>query len=697
LQILPGSRKLSAEEATQQEVRSNAEKIIGSDASSASAIYTRLSTRQDEVNRGPEEHVHDSEVGEHRETTEVGKPRRGIFGSRARVLVLILVTQALMVLWVTDSEMARGIYLICYSLMMPTVLYLLIARVLRRWLPFDDKELLLGYIVLTATLPIIGCGGLRFIVVGNGFLTHFARNQAQWAQYVPFLKHLPVLHDPYAASGIYVGGNTVPWRAWIAPIAFWSTYLLALSGIWLCLAAVLRRVWVRQERLSFPVTMLPLRVMDPKDDIFRRRIFWLGFVVPVVLQSLLVIHQWAPSVPAFQLKAFDAAPLIFTSPPWNAIPDFQISFQPLAIGLAFFVPSDVSFSCWFLSLAIKGVYVVSSMYGVQATDMGASRFPYREEQAAGAWFAFACLIAWSARGHIRATVKMVAEEEHRFVTKMIVTAGALAGLCAVMMWATGIPMIAATGIILVYIAYVLTGARVRAEAGAQWTFAPTSWTPNRVMTSLLGTQGAGNQALVASGHFDLVHIDIRGQSLPYLMEGLNVAERTGIPWRTVLAWVALGTVTALAMGWWHSLTKLYELGASTAKMDQYAMRKVNACFTEVNRLASTGGKAWDADGIKGMVGGAVITVLFAKLRAIGIWAPHPVGYVMCNTYTMKAFMVPFFLAWSIKTLLLRFGGNTIYRRSVPLFVGVILGDIVTQAMWSLVGWVFNVPIYQFVT
>lgn len=626
---------------------------------------------------------------------ETTKPR-GIFESRARVLALILMTQALIVWWVADSELARGIYLICYSLMMPTVLYLLIARILRRWLPFDDKELLLGYIVLTATLPIIGFGGLRFIVEGNGYLLHFAKTQAQWAQYVPFLKHLPVLQDIDAASGMYLGGQGVPWRAWIVPIAFWSTYLLALGGIWLCLAAVLRRVWVRQERLTFPVTMLPLRVMDPKDDIFRRTVFWIGFAFPAVMQSLLVINQWAPSVPAVQLKAFDAAPLLFTSPPWNAIPDFQISFQPLAIGLAFFVPSEVSFSCWFLSIAMKAVYVISAMWGLQAADMGATRFPYREEQAAGAWIAFACLIAWTARGHIRATAKLVAQEEREYVTRMIIAAGALAGLCAVMMWMTGIPMIASTGIILVYIAYVLTGARVRAEAGAQWTFAPASWTPNRVMYSLLGTGGSGSQSLVSSGHFDMVHIDIRGQSLPYLMEGLNIAEKTGIPWRTVLAWVAVGSVTALAMGWWHSLTTLYDLGASTAKTNQYAMRKVTNCFIEVNRLA-TSGKAWDADGVKGMMGGAMITLMFAKLRMMGLWAPHPVGYVLCNTYTMKSFMVPFFLAWSIKTLLLRFGGNSVYRRSVPLFVGVILGDIVTQATWSFIGGVFNVPIYQFVT
>src|SRR5436309_868179 len=89
------------------------------------------------------------------------KPWR-IAGVRPRVAGLILATQAVLLWWVADSEIARSVYLICYSLMMPTVLFLLFARLLHRWLALERHELLLGYIVLTATIPIVGFGGLRF-------------------------------------------------------------------------------------------------------------------------------------------------------------------------------------------------------------------------------------------------------------------------------------------------------------------------------------------------------------------------------------------------------------------------------------------------------------------------------------------------------------------------------------------------------
>lgn len=613
---------------------------------------------------------------------------------RARVPILIMVMQAVMIWWIADSEIARGIYLICYSLMMPTVLYLLLSRALR-WL-FEENELLLGYIVLTATIPIVGFGGLRFLIEGMGWLPFLSQTQAQWTRHIPFVDRLPVLHDHAAIQDLYRGGSGVPWQAWVTPIAFWSVYLLLLSGMWICLAGILRRIWIDQERLSFPVAMLPLRMTDPHERIFHKPVFWIGFGIPVVLQSLLVFHQWAPSLPAVQLKAFDMKPMLFTSPPWDAIPNLPVGFYPMAIGLAYFVPSDVSFSCWFLALAMRLVYVVAASFGVESAGIGAARFPYREEQAAGAWLALAGLILWGARRHWATVISMVPRAELRGVRWMIAAAAACSVLCALMMAAVGIPLIGAAVVMAVYIAYALSGARVRAEAGAQWTFAPLIWTPHRVTTSLFGTQAMDPTALTAGGTFNLIHVDIRAQSLPYLMEGLNIAEKSGIPWRRVMVLVGTFTVIALAIGWWSTLDKLYDIGAATAKADGYAMRKVEISYNEIHRLSASTG-AWDSEGIAAMAAGGAITLLLAASRRLGPFGLHPIGYVLCNTLTMSSFIMPFFLAWLAKTVALRFGGNRAYRSSVPFFVGVVLGDIMIQATWALVGAVFEAPIYQFLT
>ncbi|MCL6474318.1 MAG: hypothetical protein K6U75_04600 [Firmicutes bacterium] len=616
---------------------------------------------------------------------------------RPRLALLIVLTQVVMVWWVADSEIARSIYLICYSLMMPTALYLLFVRLLRRWLPFRREELLMGYIVLTSTIPIIGFGGLRFLMPGMGFFPYFSETQPQWSRYVPLLSHLPILHDPKAIDALYRGQSGVPWQAWTVPILFWSLYLMLLTGAWIGLAAVLHRIWIRQERLTFPITVLPLQLTDPQDDLLRRPLFWLGFAIPAVMQSLLALRDWYPAIPAVQLKASYIKIPIFQSPPWDAFPAFPLGFYPMAIGLAYFVPSSISFSCWFFWLVTRLLYVVGAAFGLEVGDTAAARFPYKEEQAAGAWIAFAMMVGWGGRYHWKSLVRHLTPDEVRTVRLLGLLALGCVLMCALMMMLTGIPPLFALMIIGVYVAYVLSGARIRAEAGGQWTFAPATWTPHRVANAVLGTQNLSDKAIVAGGYFDLVHVDIRAQSLPYLMEGLKIADSVGLRWRTVLAWVAIGTATALAVGWWSSLSYFYELGAATAKSNAYAMWKVQYGMQQMHSLASSP-TGWDKNGVLAACVGGGFTLMLAGLRMrLSNFPLHPVGYVMANTFTMSAFFLPFLIAWTAKVLVQRFGGSKGYRRSLPFFVGVTLGDIVTQASWAIVGRVFDVPIYQFLS
>jgi len=50
-----------------------------------------------------------------------------------------------------------------------------------------------------------------------------------------------------------------------------------------------------------------------------------------------------------------------------------------------------------------------------------------------------------------------------------------------------------------------------------------------------------------------------------------------------------------------------------------------------------------------------------------------------------------------KVLVLRYGGVHIYRRSISFFVGIILGDALSQALWSLAGTLCHFPVYSFLT
>jgi hypothetical protein len=51
---------------------------------------------------------------------------------------------------------------------------------------------------------------------------------------------------------------------------------------------------------------------------------------------------------------------------------------------------------------------------------------------------------------------------------------------------------------------------------------------------------------------------------------------------------------------------------------------------------------------------------------------------------MHIFWMPFFVGWLLKTLAVRYGGLQLYRRTVPLAIGFIVGDFVDQGLWVVV-------------
>ncbi len=615
---------------------------------------------------------------------------------RLRVLLLTLAAQAAFIWWVTDSEIVQSVYLICYSLMMPTTLYLLCGGAIQRLLRLERREFLLSYIVLTCTQPIIGFGGLRFLIPAMGWLSYYSTTQPQWMSYLPGLSSLPVLHDAEAIRGLYKGG-AVPWQAWAIPIGFWSAVLLLLNGAWLGLAALIHRIWIHYERLTFPITTLPLEMTGAAHGPFRQPLFLLGAAIPIVLQSLLVLHDWYPAVPAMQLKVFDIRDALFTSSPWNSIPNLGISFYPMAIGLGYFMPSSISLSCLVFWVLIRLAYPIGSMAGIEAAGAGATRFPYPFEQGAGAWIAFALLALAGVRHHWSHLLQAAGPVERRSIHGLGAMAVSCMALVAAMACGTGISPWIGIGSVVIYAANVLSGARVRAEAGGVWTFSPVTWTPGRITAEVFGGPHGGPRPMVAGAMFDLVYVDIRGQSLPFLMEALKVGETVGIRWRSVLLWVGLMSLTALAFGWWFSLQQFYSVGAATAKSNAYALVKVQIGMGEMQTMALRRA-GFDYAGGVAMLFGAAATAALALLRTRFIGFPlHPVGYVLCNTFTMNSFFVPTLIAWVAKTLVLRYGGQGLYHRSLAFFVGLTIGDIGIQTAWTIIGRAYNVPIYQFLS
>lgn len=53
------------------------------------------------------------------------------------------------------------------------------------------------------------------------------------------------------------------------------------------------------------------------------------------------------------------------------------------------------------------------------------------------------------------------------------------------------------------------------------------------------------------------------------------------------------------------------------------------------------------------------------------------------------------ISWACKVLILRYWGLTGYRKVVPFFVGLVLGELAVGGLWSFMGGVLGAQTYTF--
>jgi hypothetical protein len=92
---------------------------------------------------------------------------------------------------------------------------------------------------------------------------------------------------------------------------------------------------------------------------------------------------------------------------------------------------------------------------------------------------------------------------------------------------------------------------------------------------------------------------------------------------------------------------------------------------------NTAGLFWTA------VGAAIMGALILAQRALLWWPVHPVGFIVCSVYWMDVLWFTVFLAWAIKVLVTRIGGNRMLRTARRFFFGMILGQFTVAGVWAI--------------
>ncbi len=611
------------------------------------------------------------------------------FGAYAYVVV-----QAL--LW-TQTSLLRGPLVVLCLLVWGNLALLRVAR--RHAL--SQPELLLLY----SMLCISTCaGGLGFVQILINQITapfHFATASNGWQTLL--WPHIPGWMSPRqkdVLQGFYRGNATLytgrVLAAWAVPVAAWTGFIFALFWVPLCMTTLMRRRWVEEERLTFPLAYLPLAMTEQHANppFWQNRVMWAGFLVAGILESVNFLSYLFPSIPSLPIKPVgpNQIDVLLTQPPWNAAGMVRLAFYPFAIGIGYLLSVDVSFSCWSLYLGVKLANIGSALLGFsEGGGAGiANRAPFIREQSVGAFIGLALFSLWMARKSLalawQEMRRPTGADRNELMSYRVAIIGGAVGTALLIGFLTlaGISPHVACVLVLLYLCFALTLARIVSEAGAGWAYAP-SWSLPAIVTDLYGADHLSPTNLTLLHGYTEWMADMRDNPMPQQMQSVRLGQSAGIPPRAFLwplLWAALfGTLCAF----WAHLHLYYQYGSASAKVRPWlaGMGLDQATHTAgLLRLPTPR----DNVGLAAALFGLVAAILLSRFRlGLSWWPFHPLGYALATTSSMDYMWCPFFLAWLAKYLTTRYGGIRAYRAALPFFLGLILGDYVVPALWGLGG------------
>jgi hypothetical protein len=90
-----------------------------------------------------------------------------------------------------------------------------------------------------------------------------------------------------------------------------------------------------------------------------------------------------------------------------------------------------------------------------------------------------------------------------------------------------------------------------------------------------------------------------------------------------------------------------------------------------------------------------LLLMALRFRFLG-WPLHPLGLAVANSnHDITDVWVPVLFGSVLKAVILHYAGLRGYRRLLPFFLGLVLGDLVMGMFWIAAGILLDTPTYQF--
>ena len=604
---------------------------------------------------------------------------------------------------------------------------------LHRGLALRGSELAVILVLIFAACYVPGRGLMHYFTTALMMPHQHNRLNAGWRKYeVIDLAPKEMLADPSANPDKALNGflrglsrgsehislTDVPWKAWRRTLAFWVPLLLSISIALIGLVLVIHRQWSRHERLHYPIATFANALLPEEgrtvSSVFRSRGFWVAAGAVIVIHVNNYACAWFPEdlirVPVLiDFRAAHGKLTTFVLGGGGGMLYMQFYF--CAIGFGYLLAADVSMSLGiapFLYFWVAGVAVQSGTpFGGGHLSKGVRNSLY-----AGAYFGMFLTLLYVGRRYYWSALRRALlircrdpMASHAVWGARVFLAGAIL-FAAQLTWAGldwQLAAIYTVGVIAIFVVI----SRLVAETGA--FFLHAYHYPCAVLWGFMGASALGPKMLVIMMLVSSVLlIDPREAVMPFVVNGLRIADLKNVKVGKAATWAAVSLVVALAVGIPVTLYWQYDLGVNRASdgwctngVGAFAFHRATTIKQDlslVDQLAeaeSVGG--WgrfarispDSETVWAFAATFGLVLLFTAGRLRFVWWPlHPVMFLVMGTYQSRTLGPSFLLGGLIKIIVTKMAGGKAYQKVKPVMFGLIAGDLLGGLIPMVVGAIY---------
>jgi hypothetical protein len=403
------------------------------------------------------------------------------------------------------------------------------------------------------------------------------------------------------------------------------------------------------------------------------------------------------------------------------------------------MPLDLSFSCWFFYLFYKAELMLGGVFGWSSNSF------HFGEQLFGIFIGIFLVILWKARSYLKQiilyffginsfsflfvqTFLLIVSFDQTFLSPL--TKG-VRGLSKRKVWRKslvgkgrpdsrdeamkyrfasfgiiicttililfsariGVSLWAAVIFLAGYFMFSVVISRIRAEFGYP-VHNLDSASVNSLVVSVLGSRNFNRQSLTGLALYSFFNIEYEGHPMPIQLEALKLADRSHLSSKRLTWIIVLVSAFSIPIGFFLFLDRFYKLGADSGRMNGWVLFHGWRTFGLLERWLSYPTNM-NYRGITFIGVGFVFSLLLMFMRSRFLRFPfHPLGYAVAVNWEMGELWSCILFTWLVKTVILKYGGLRLYRRTIPFFLGLILGDFVIGGLWDILSIVINTPTYS---